>query len=152
MKRIINIVGANIIEEDGKILLIQEGKSLKEWSGLWNFPAGKMDSKEKIVDCAKRESREETGLEVESKYLVGIYQSYIERPDELIEAIVFVFASEKLGGNLMVPNDEIMDLKWYKKDEIEKLFDSGKLRKPFIWKAVQDYYAGKRTELNIFGN
>lgn len=34
-------------------------------AGTWSFPGGKLDIWENLKDCAKRETREETGLEVE---------------------------------------------------------------------------------------
>jgi 8-oxo-dGTP diphosphatase len=50
-------------EDDGRILLVQH-----EYRGKWGLPGGLLKRGETIEDCALREVREETGLEIE---LVG---------------------------------------------------------------------------------
>jgi len=70
--RLIRIYGTSLIEKDGKILLQQEGNELTY--GKWYFPSGRMDEKEFILDCAIRETLEETGYKVKLKNLIGIYQ------------------------------------------------------------------------------
>jgi len=69
------VVAANIIERDRKILLMQE--TFKEVKGKWNFPAGRLEIDEDIIDCAKREGEEETGFKLKPLYLIGIYQHYL---------------------------------------------------------------------------
>jgi len=61
MKKI-SIVGSNIIEKDDKILLMQE--TLKGVKGKWNLPAGRLEEKENIIACVKREGEEETGFKL----------------------------------------------------------------------------------------
>jgi 8-oxo-dGTP diphosphatase len=53
---------ALLIWKDGKVLL---GKRLsKNGYGAWSPPGGKLESNELSVDCAIREAKEETGLDV----------------------------------------------------------------------------------------
>ncbi len=40
---------------------------------LWNLPGGGMEHGESPWDCAKRETKEETGLDVEVVKLAGVY-------------------------------------------------------------------------------
>lgn len=56
------------IECDGKILMVQRGDS-----GKWTLPGGTLDFGESLPECAIREMREETGLQVELKEVVGTY-------------------------------------------------------------------------------
>ena len=57
------IVGIGVmLFKDGKVLL---GKTKgSHGSGLYAWPGGKLDLMESIFDCAKREVKEETGLEI----------------------------------------------------------------------------------------
>lgn len=135
------IVCANLIEKDGKILLIQETK--QSCYGLWNFPAGKIDPGETLEQAAVREGKEESGFDLEIDYLIGVFK---HPADDVADTIVEVnvFKSNIIGGELIIPNEEIMDLKWLTSAEIEQMNNDNKLRKPFIWEAVKKYDGGKK--------
>ena len=62
-----------IIEIDGRIVLIER----KNFPPGWAIPGGFVDVGETVEAAARREMREETGLEVELTDLLGIYS----RPD-----------------------------------------------------------------------
>jgi len=140
--RKLHVVGSNIIEKDEKILLIQE--TLEMVKGKWNLPAGKLEEHENIIACAAREGEEETGFKLQPEYLVGVYQHHKILRNNVI---LFVFKSKILSGELIQPNQEIMDIKWFSFEEIEKMNEEGKLRNPYILKAVQDYKTGKKYPL-----
>lgn len=54
-----NIVIGGLIEKDNKFLLVQEAK--ENCKGKWNIPAGHIEVNESVIDCLKREVKEETG-------------------------------------------------------------------------------------------
>ena len=58
------IVTAAVIERDGAFLVTrrQEGTHL---AGAWEFPGGKCDARESLVQCLTRELREELDADVE---------------------------------------------------------------------------------------
>ena len=56
-------------EPEPKILLIQRGG--EPFKGCWAFPGGFMDIDETTEECARRELKEETGLEVGEVKQVG---------------------------------------------------------------------------------
>ncbi len=45
-----------------KFLLVQEAK--EKCKGKWNIPAGRMEVNESVIDCLKREIKEETGCDI----------------------------------------------------------------------------------------
>ena len=126
MERKILIVGANLVEKDGKYLLVQEAKEYVR--GKWNFPAGKMDFGEKITQTAVRECKEETGFDVELEYLIGIFKHSDIRENVQYDVMPFVFKSNIIDGKLKSQENELLDVKWFTKDEIEDLFKNDKLR------------------------
>lgn len=139
----INVVGSNIIEKNNRILLMQE--TLKKVKGKWNLPAGKLQKREDIITCAKREGEEETGFKLKPLYLVGIYQHHLTLEHNVI---LFVFKSKIVGGKLKVPKEAI-DVRWFSFNEIRKLKKKGLLRSSYIWQAIKDYKAGKKIPLSI---
>ncbi len=54
--------------ETGEVLVQDR---MKSWKG-WSFPGGHLEDSESVVDCAKREIKEETGLTVENLKSCGI--------------------------------------------------------------------------------
>ena len=56
---------AAVVERDGKLLICQR-PAHKRHGGLWEFPGGKMEEGESILEAARRELREELGVQVVS--------------------------------------------------------------------------------------
>ena len=65
-------------EPDPQILLIQRGD--EPFKGCWAFPGGFMNMDETTEQCAKRELKEETGLEIEEVQQVGAYSTVDRDP------------------------------------------------------------------------
>ena len=64
--KIIVAVGAIVHDERGRILLVKHRPERGGfWQGRWIFPGGKLAPGESIAEGARREVREETGLEIE---------------------------------------------------------------------------------------
>lgn len=71
------------VERDGKILLLERaaGTAL---SGTWFLPGGAVDDDELPEDGARRELREEAGLEIEGELeMVGAYPMWVYGGDSL---------------------------------------------------------------------
>jgi len=66
---------------------------------LWNLPGGGMEHGESPWDCAKREVKEETGLDVEVVKLAGVYG----KPDK--NQVVFSFICKIVSGEIAMSND-----------------------------------------------
>jgi 8-oxo-dGTP diphosphatase len=64
-----------LIERNGKILL---GRRCEGWAnGTWTLIGGKLSSDENPVDGAKREAKEETGLEIDDLESITKNEDYI---------------------------------------------------------------------------
>ena len=58
-----------IVFNNGKILLGMRKNS--HGNHTWNFPGGHLEFNEEIIDCAKREVLEETGLKIQNPTIIG---------------------------------------------------------------------------------
>ncbi len=142
------VVGA-IIEKDNKFLLVQEGRVE---AGKWNQPAGWLDLKEGIIEGAKREIKEETGLDIKFIGLLGVYnlikpidKKYVKQG--FVHAVKFIFAAKPLSNDIKFDPDELLNVKWFAIEEIKDLGD--KLRDADIINEIDDYLAGKIYPLEI---
>ena len=106
------VIVGGVVEKDGKYLLVQEAQ--EKCRGKWNLPAGHLDPNETIFDAAKREVKEECGLDVE---LTGICQIGNKKPENDIFVSV-IFSTKVLGGGIKFNPDEILDAKWFTYEEI----------------------------------
>lgn len=105
-KTVTYIVACILINENNEVLMIQEAK--QSCAGKWYLPAGRMENGETIVDAAKREVLEETGLEISVTTLLGVEcagGSWYR----------FILTGEVLGGELKTPQKadrESLQAKW----------------------------------------
>jgi ADP-ribose pyrophosphatase YjhB (NUDIX family) len=84
---------------------------------VWCLPGGGVDPGESLAQAAIRETREETGLEVLLTRLVGVYS----RPAWMDGGLhVVVFAAQALGGCLRAQPDEVMEMRYFRPDELPR--------------------------------
>ncbi len=91
---------AVFIQEQGKILLTRRINN--PFSGCWSLPAGFMNANEDPQEAAIRECREETGLIVGIKSLLGIFSG---REHPRGADLLIVYGGEILGGDLNAGDD-----------------------------------------------
>lgn len=65
-------VGA-VVFRGSEVLLIKRGRP--PFLGKWSIPGGGLEFGERLEDCARREVREETGVEVEIGRLIGVFEA-----------------------------------------------------------------------------
>jgi len=137
------VVGV-ILEKDNKFLLVQEGKID---IGKWNIPAGWLDLNENILAGAVRETKEETGLDIELTGLLGVYASAKKGNIYINHAVRFIFTAKLLSEKLNYPKDEISAARWFTYQEIKSMAEQ--LRSRTILPQIEDYRAGKIYSLDV---
>lgn len=95
-----------VFNQDHEVLLLKSEKR-----GTWEFPGGKQDGTETLVQCARRELLEETGLEVGYLELVGY-------SDAGNKHLVVFFRSHTQGTPEVREPDKHSKLEWFKLDEL----------------------------------
>lgn len=84
----LKVVSAIIEDEDGRLLIAQRPPH-KKFSGLWEFPGGKIEGNEDPQAALRRELKEELSLEVAIGRAMGIYTHTYDE-DERVELHVYV--------------------------------------------------------------
>lgn len=83
-------VAVTIFEHDGDAAIIVTKRSprLKEHSGQWAMPGGRVDSGENVVEAALRELHEEVNLELTPDHVLGTLDDYVTRSGYVITPVV----------------------------------------------------------------
>lgn len=111
---------------EGIVLVKRKNDPFK---GEWAIPGGFVEYGEKVEDAARREAKEETGLDVELKDLIGVYSEPGRDPRGHVVSICFV--AVKKGGDLHADTDAA-DVKVFKEVPWNNLaFDHDKILKDF---------------------
>lgn len=99
-----------VTDERDWVLLIRRTDN-----GLWALPGGAQEIGEYIAETAVRETREETGIEVEVTGLVGIYSDpkhVVEYSDgEVRQQFSICFHARYVSGT-PTPSDESSEVRW----------------------------------------
>jgi 8-oxo-dGTP diphosphatase len=85
---------------DDKILLVQ--RAIEPKKGDWSLPAGFVEIDETVRECAIRETKEETGFDIE---LDGIVDAVSVFDDPRYVCLLIVFAGRVIGGELAAGDD-----------------------------------------------
>jgi 8-oxo-dGTP diphosphatase len=110
--------GFALRDEEGRLLLVHQAYG----KHLWDFVGGGAEPGESPEETAVREAKEEIGLTVEPRGLIGVY---FNRPRRIL---VFIFAGVVTGGPLTLQPEEIAEIGWFNPGELPPLSD---------WKASQ---------------
>jgi phosphatase NudJ len=111
--------------------------------GQWNFPAGRLENGEDPVEGAIREAKEEAGMDVSPKGIVGIYAKDSDLSDKRVMAIVFY--SQIDDPKIDIQESEIQDFNWVSPKNLENL----ELRSSYINDAIDQRQAGVLCSLDI---
>lgn len=137
------VVDVLIIDGD-KFLLVEESKPGRE--GLFNLPGGHVEPHETLFAAAMRETKEETGYDVELTGLVGVYQAIY--PNLNVSGPVF---GAKIVGGEPTPTPQHPSLRWVTQAELAQLAKDGKLFTSYPPFAVGHYTARGLLPLDSVG-
>ena len=122
-----------MIFKDGKMLLGRRKKT-SHGSGEYCFPGGHLECMESAIDCAKRETMEECGIEIENvRFQLAANVRKYDRHHVLLG-----FIADWKGGEPQVLEPEKLDSwAWYDLDKLpHPIFEASKLM-------IENYRSGK---------
>lgn len=91
---------AVVFDAEGKRVLLTRRTD----NGLWCLPGGHVEVGESVSQCCIREVREETGLEVKVRRLLGVYSApeylFIYGDGSIVQMVALSFLCDAIGGRL----------------------------------------------------
>jgi 8-oxo-dGTP pyrophosphatase MutT (NUDIX family) len=118
------ISGCAIINQNNEILLIKRASNEK-----WAMPSGNIELGESPLESALREAREETGILVKSKSLIGIYDTLKNKVPSALQRYFILFLCEPVEPNIALPEstdpNEVLELAWFSQNNIPKNLSPG---------------------------
>jgi len=109
-------IGAVILGPEG-VLMIKRGKPPRK--GSWSLPGGAQELGETIHDAARREVREETGLDVEILGLIDTVDSIRKDADGRVEYhYTLIDVAAVVTGGSLGPGSDADDARWFDAAEI----------------------------------
>ncbi len=133
------------IDEDGNLVMIRQYRPVVH-KYLLEIPAGTMEPGESVIDCARRELEEETGLKAKefTKLLaVHILPSYSDE-------VIHVFLARKLIRTHKNPDpDEIIETETHSLESVLAMIRSGRITDALTILAIQNTCLFLREQKNV---
>jgi len=142
-----DVTVATVVMDAGRVLCVEERV---HGELVLNQPAGHLEPDESLLDAALRETREETGWEVQLTAFVGAYQwtapaSGGGAPRHYLR---FAFAASPHRHDPARELDTgIVRALWLTPAELLEARD--RHRSPMVWQVVADCLAGRRQPLSL---
>ncbi|MFJ5885306.1 NUDIX hydrolase [Kitasatospora cineracea] len=125
-----------VVGGDGRVLLQRRTDN-----GMWALPGGRMDLGESLAGCGIRETREETGLDIEIVGIVGTYTDpghvFAYDDGEVRQEFSICLLGRPVGGELQ-SSDESFEVAWFTPEETD-----GLPMVPSIRKRLSDWRSGR---------
>ena len=132
------IIAGVAIVNGSKILIIQRSADEDIFPNLWEFPSGKKEPMEKIEEAARREAKEETGLDIEVKKPITVFNFGWEKENEIRDATEIVFLATLKGKPEVKLSSEHQNFAWVDANGIEN-YEASKEIKEAAREALSDF-------------
>ena len=101
-------VGLFIFNSKGKLLLTKSPK----WEGLYSVPGGHVELGETIEEAAKREAKEEVGLDITFERVLMVQDAVYPKEFSRRKHFIFIECICRSDGKVIIDNREIVDYIW----------------------------------------
>lgn len=108
-------VAVGILKKDGKVLVCQRKKGGR-YELKWEFPGGKVEPGETVLDCLNRELREELSIEMQA--IARMELTTADYSDGGRFEVAYCFISEYIGEPV---NNVFEEIRWATLDELRTL-------------------------------
>ena len=102
-------VKALILDKDNNLLLVRRSKKDKIAAGEWEVPGGRLEIGESPFEGLKRETKEETAIDIEIEQPVNV--RHFTNSDNVIITMI-IFKCKALCKNVMFEDKELEEFSW----------------------------------------
>ncbi len=111
------IVGVGgVIVHRGRVLLVRRGS--EPLKGQWSIPGGMLELGEDLGEAARRELKEETGLEVEPLEVLTVFDRIHRRGRRVKYHFVIVDFACRLKRGRLKPASDVLDARWVRRQDL----------------------------------
>ena len=104
-------VGVGILIRRGEEVLLLRRRNV-HGDGTWSTPGGHLDAGESPEECAVRETREETGIEIRNVRFLGITNDVFQA-ERRHYVTVWMEADYRSGTATVMAPHEMSDVRWF---------------------------------------
>lgn len=137
MTRESSIFVATVVVENGKVLMIKEGKNNYGQRGTWNFPAGHAEENESLKQAAVREAIEESGFKVKLDGVLAIQKNALH--------LVVFFAGSRVDDKAVDTEEGTDEVRFVSLEEMKIL----PMRFPVLIEVAKKAIEGKVFPLDV---
>lgn len=120
-RKIFLVFGTVVVRDDNGRVLLQRRTDFD----FWGLPGGALELNESVARCARREVREETGLELGPLRLTGVYSDprydVVYPNGDQAQQFSVVFTARATGGKMQVDGVETSAQRFFAVDELDAL-------------------------------
>lgn len=113
-------VGGVVINSQGQVLVVDQGEN------NWSLPKGHIEDGESMLDTAKREILEETGVS-DLEYVMNLgnyHREALDNPEEVKNIFMFMFKTD--DNDLHPQKGEAKEAKWVEREDVASLLSHPK--------------------------
>lgn len=105
-------VSVLVNDDQNRVLLGLRGKD-SIYPDQWCLPCGYIEYQETYLEAAVRETKEETGIEVEPLGIINVVSNQFQNG---VNSIVVVLQAKPVSTKV-IPGDDIVDARWFSMEE-----------------------------------
>ena len=130
------------MEKSCGCIVFNKGKVLIERSinGFYGFPKGHIEKDESEIECAIRETSEETGILAKVDYDER-FSIFYKVHDVVPKEVVYFISSLVGSDNISIQEEEVSSACWVPIDEVRNVLSFDNLK--CLWDKVLEVYNGK---------
>lgn len=138
-----HVTVACVVHAQGKFLVVEETINNK---ALWNQPAGHLEADETLVQAARRELWEETGIHAMPQHFLRLHQWMAPDKTPFLRFLFVIELSEMCATQ---PHDSDIDrCLWVTAEEI---LNAKNLRSALVAESIRSYQQDARYPLSLIG-